>query len=250
MQKGQHWQQETEDPRAVRQRGLRNAKYIIKDWDSCSSYFVHEHFDGRKITCFFPKHILSSVKMGPNHSLLGLSKGLNEMIGEYTWKWFINWEVEFLLWFSGLRTWRSVYEDSGLIPDLTQWVKDLVLLWLWWGPAAIALIRPLVQELTNASGTALKRKRKNTMGGSSSALGLHRWNDTCISWRISLHTKGPVYSHTAPPRMTSKVREHEPQALGAGPCRSSCIWGKYRVDGVSTLMYLKTRGPSDSMKRH
>ena len=31
---------------------------------------------------------------------------------------------EFLLWFSGLWTWHSLYEDLGLIPGLTQWVKD------------------------------------------------------------------------------------------------------------------------------
>ena len=24
----------------------------------------------------------------------------------------------------------SIHEDSGLIPDLTQWVKDVVLLWV------------------------------------------------------------------------------------------------------------------------
>ena len=31
---------------------------------------------------------------------------------------------EFLLWLSGLRTQHSVHEDTGLIPGLTQWVKD------------------------------------------------------------------------------------------------------------------------------
>ena len=36
--------------------------------------------------------------------------------------------MEFLLWFSRLRTQHSVCDDSGSIPGLTQWVKDLVLL--------------------------------------------------------------------------------------------------------------------------
>ena len=35
---------------------------------------------------------------------------------------------EFSLWLSGLRTQNSVCEDAGLIPDLTQWVKDPALL--------------------------------------------------------------------------------------------------------------------------
>ena len=39
-----------------------------------------------------------------------------------------NWIMEFLLWLSELRTWRCLCEDVGLIPSLTQWVKDLVLM--------------------------------------------------------------------------------------------------------------------------
>ena len=31
------------------------------------------------------------------------------------------------------------HEVAGLIPDLTQWVKDLPLLWLWCRPVATAL---------------------------------------------------------------------------------------------------------------
>ena len=35
--------------------------------------------------------------------------------------------VEFPLWLSGLRTCHSLYEEAGLIPGLTQWLKDLAL---------------------------------------------------------------------------------------------------------------------------
>ena len=35
---------------------------------------------------------------------------------------------EFLLWLSGLQSLTSIHEDEGLIPGLTQQIKDLVLL--------------------------------------------------------------------------------------------------------------------------
>ena len=41
---------------------------------------------------------------------------------------------------------------------LAQWVKDLVLLWLWYRLAAAALIHPLAWEPPYAAGAALKRK--------------------------------------------------------------------------------------------
>ena len=47
-----------------------------------------------------------------------------------------------------------------LIPDLTQWVKDPLLLWLWPRPAATAPIQPLVWELPYTLGEALKRQKK------------------------------------------------------------------------------------------
>ena len=36
--------------------------------------------------------------------------------------------LEFPLWLRGLSTWHSICEDVGLIPDLTQWIKDPALL--------------------------------------------------------------------------------------------------------------------------
>ena len=55
----------------------------------------------------------------------------------------------------------STHEDSGSIPGLVHWVKDLVFLWLWRRPAAIAPVWPLTWEPPYAVGAALnKRKRK------------------------------------------------------------------------------------------
>ena len=65
-------------------------------------------------------------------------------------------------------------ENTGSIPVLAQWVKDLVLLWvlgsalmllllwLWCRPAAVALIQPLAREPPYATGVALKKKPNKT----------------------------------------------------------------------------------------
>ena len=54
----------------------------------------------------------------------------------------------------------SICGDAGLIPGLTQCMKDPALPWLWHRPAA-ALIRFLAWELPCAAGAALKRKYRN-----------------------------------------------------------------------------------------
>ena len=53
-----------------------------------------------------------------------------------------------------------IHEDTGSIPGLNLWVKDLALLWLWRRPAAAALIQTLAWEPPYATGDSLESKKK------------------------------------------------------------------------------------------
>ena len=67
----------------------------------------------------------------------------------------------------------GIYEDAGLIPDLTQWLKDLAFLWpvvqvryssdpkrLRCKPAPTVPIQPLAWEFPYAVGVAIKNRKE------------------------------------------------------------------------------------------
>ena len=52
----------------------------------------------------------------------------------------------------------SIHGDTGSIPGIHHWVKDLVLLWLWCRMVAAAPIQPLAWESPYTMGAALKKR--------------------------------------------------------------------------------------------
>ena len=69
---------------------------------------------------------------------------------------FKNWILGVPIMAQWLKNPSRNHELVGLIPGLTQWVKDRALLWLWRRPAAEAPIRPLAWEPPYAADAALK----------------------------------------------------------------------------------------------
>ena len=51
----------------------------------------------------------------------------------------------------------SIHKDLDSTPGPDQWIKDLVLLWLWHRPAAVAPIQSLAWESPSAASVAVKK---------------------------------------------------------------------------------------------
>ena len=59
----------------------------------------------------------------------------------------------------------SIHADVSSIPGLVQWIKDLVVLWLWCRPAAAAPSGLLAKELPYICHRCGLKKKKTTVFG-------------------------------------------------------------------------------------
>ena len=59
--------------------------------------------------------------------------------------------------------------------------SDLTLLWPWHRLAATAPIQPLAQELSNAAGVTIKRRKNKREAGSTNAVGIKQRGTNCRS---------------------------------------------------------------------
>ena len=87
------------------------------------------------------------------------------------------------------------YEVASSIPGLAQWVKDLVLLWLWGRPAAVALIQLLAWEPPYAVGVTLKSQKKEKKKKKEIAKDPEEWSKL-YHWRISVLLPGHMVFHS------------------------------------------------------
>ena len=102
------------------------------------------------------------------------------------------------------------HEVAGSIPDLTQWVKDLELLWLWCRPAATALIGPLAWKPPYAMGTALedkKTKKKNAWIKKMWYVCVHIYTHTHVYTHMHTYTHICSITHTHTMEYYSTMRK-------------------------------------------
>ena len=96
---------------------------------------------------------------------------------------------EFLLWLSRLRTQHCVCEDAGLIPGLTQWIKDLVYRAVVYACSCSSNLTPnlatsicLRHNYKRKKKEREKERKKGRKEGRRIYLNLCHRNNACRTW--------------------------------------------------------------------